>query len=456
MKLKIVFILLGALILCYIGFMNHYPLVYPDTGTYMDSGFSGKVPMERTIFYGLFMRHVSLSSSPWLIILAQGAFVSYLLYRTFGLFFTGKRRNSLFLIALTLLTLTTGLSYNVSILLPDIFSAIAVLCLIQLLFQNNLKKAEFVILGILFIFSIAVHLSSVPILLLLLPLLLWLRFKRNSKLDQSVMPARRLLICFGLLVGTLIIVPSVHYLHGSTFQLSKGSHVYILNHIRETGVLEAYLKEVCHERNYKICDHQDFLAGNFMWDENSALYKTGGWEANVGEYNGIIRDIIFTPKYFVLLAQKGVEYSLKQVFTFNVSVAEPQLAGSAPYGQIAWRFKDTLGEYHASVQNQKGLNIETRNTIQEFIILGSMLFLLLIILNGTVFKSLDPKMKWIIILVIAHSLISSAVCSNLSGVDARYQNRIVWLLSLLTFIIIAIQVGKGEPLWKLLIGKKDS
>src|ERR1700748_3106718 len=163
-RVQIAVIFLATIVSCYIGFVNKYPLVYPDTGTYLASGFNGQVPQDRTIFYGIFARHISLSASPWLIIFAQSFLVCYIIYVTLGLFFADKKKNYVFIGLITFLTLTTGFSYTVSILIPDIFSSIALLCLCNLLLNDNLGKLQTTFIAILFVFSISTHLSNIPIL----------------------------------------------------------------------------------------------------------------------------------------------------------------------------------------------------------------------------------------------------------------------------------------------------
>lgn len=79
-------LLLGTLISCFFGFYNRYPFVYSDTGTYLYSGFANFIPWDRTIFYGLFCRHISLETSPWLIIITQSFLINVLLYKTLGFF----------------------------------------------------------------------------------------------------------------------------------------------------------------------------------------------------------------------------------------------------------------------------------------------------------------------------------------------------------------------------------
>lgn len=70
--MRIAFIFIVAVLLCYMGFYNRFPLVYSDTDSYMEMGFNNHVLPDRPITYGLFLRHVSLSESLWLVVFAQG------------------------------------------------------------------------------------------------------------------------------------------------------------------------------------------------------------------------------------------------------------------------------------------------------------------------------------------------------------------------------------------------
>ncbi|HXD92232.1 MAG TPA: hypothetical protein VNX01_03420 [Bacteroidia bacterium] len=435
-KLHIAILFLAAIISCYIGFINKYPLVYPDTGTYLHSGFSGQVPHDRTIFYGLFARHISLYASLWLVILAQGLLVCYMLYTTLGLFFKDEKRNYIFISSVLFLTLTTGFSYTVSILIPDIFSSIAILCLINLLLNNNLGKLQTIFISILFVFSITTHLSNIPILIILLLILVGIGIYKKVKKSTFILPLKKLVLSLSLFVSSLLIIPTVHYLFDNKFQLANGSHVFMMNHLIETGILEDYLNTNCEHSNYKICNYKDELSWNFVWREDSPLYKTGGWEVNKTEYNAIIFDILTTPKYFILFVQKSIEYSFKQYFTFGISVNAPLLEHSPPYGMINWFFKNSKTEYLSSLQNRSNLDVSFNNKIQEYIILTSMFFLFFILINSSLRKHLGYKLKWMIAIVVIHGIISSIICANIATIDPRFQNRIVWLLPLCTIIVV--------------------
>jgi hypothetical protein len=73
-------ILITSVVLMYAGFNNFYPLLYSDTGTYIRSGFTGTIPIDRPIFYGIFLRHTSLATSLWYVIFMQGVLLSSLIF----------------------------------------------------------------------------------------------------------------------------------------------------------------------------------------------------------------------------------------------------------------------------------------------------------------------------------------------------------------------------------------
>ena len=429
-----IIILIGTLISCFIGFYNSYPLVYSDTGSYLSSGFLGEVPLDRPIFYGLFLRHISLSASPWLIIIVQSFLTNWLLHTTLSIFFEGIKRNLFFLSSILILTLTTGFSYNISILLPDIFCAIALLSLINLLINSNLSKTKIFLISILFVFSLTTHLSNIPTIGIVLIVINILNFIKKRQKKTLLFPFKKIIISFSLFLFASLLIPTVNYLNGSNFRLSNASHVFTINHLIQCGVMEEYLKDNCENSDFTLCKFKNDLTDGFLWDKESVLYKTGGWNKNKDEYNTIISQIFSNPKYWPLLIQKSIEYTSKQYFTFETSVFPPQLKGSAPYGQIEWRFHDSLREYTSSKQNRNQLSTKFLNIIETFLILISLLFISITVIYKNISSVIKPNFKNISILLLLYSFINSAVTSNLSTVDARYQNRWIWLLVFFTII----------------------
>jgi hypothetical protein len=309
-RTEICLVFFGAIILCYAAFMNHFPLVYSDTGTYIVSGFENKVPWDRPIFYGLFLRHVSLATSPWFVIWVQGLLVSFVIFKTFDMFYNGVKRNVIFVFSIIFLTVCTGVSYNTSILIPDIFTSICILCFVNILLNDKLSNFQRVLFYIIFMYSMLVHFSNFLIMLsAIVPVCIYLLIKKQKKQPVSFNKNRFARIG-AVVMSILIIEPSVNYAFSRHFSLSKGSHVFILDHILETGILEEYLNNECAHKNYKLCQYKDQLGWNFIWRSDSPLYKMGGPDSTKSEFNRIIFDILTTPKYCKELILQSFEYSV--------------------------------------------------------------------------------------------------------------------------------------------------
>src|SRR3990172_5091367 len=75
-------ILFSSLILLWSAFNNGYPLVFSDTGGYVDSSFSLLPPLnDRPLGYGLFLLIGRLFDSLWFPIFFQSLITSLLLFR---------------------------------------------------------------------------------------------------------------------------------------------------------------------------------------------------------------------------------------------------------------------------------------------------------------------------------------------------------------------------------------
>ncbi len=430
-KLNLVVIFLGALMLCSTAILNGYPLVYSDTGTYISSGYTNIVPYDRSIFYGLFLRHISLSESLWLVVLVQGFILSYLIYLTLSIFFR-RKLDVIFLTVLTTLTLTTGISFNVSILIADVFSAITLLSLINLLINQNLSKFHLVSVSALLFYSIGTHLSNIPILFLLLALILFSIVIKRVRNKAILLPITRVNLVVAIYLGSLLFIPGVNYCLDGGFKWSKGGHVFMVNHLIEIGVMDEFLEENCTGNEIGLCQYKDELRWDFLWNSDSPLYKTGGWVENTEEYNEVIRNILLDKKYWGTLCYSGISYTIDQFFTFHTTLDAPVVHGYAPDGQINWRYPNEVKSYKNSKQRSLGWDLTLFNQIEKGVIYLSYIILMLALLLCHV----PEVLRWVIKLAFGYALISSAVCANLSMVHPRFQNRLVWVFPLLTIIVL--------------------
>lgn len=431
-------VLFGGIILCYMGFYNTFPYVFSDCGTYIGSGFELKVPIDRPIFYGLFIRHVSLLTSLWLVILVQGLILSLILFYFFK-YLSGTSRFRIYYIAFIIfITFLTSASFHVSQLIPDIFTPVAILSLGLLLLVRNMKTRDVIITSIILIIAIAVHNSHFFIItiLLLLFTILFLIQKFRKKLSDLFISAGRLIYSWSLVILTYLIICTVNSSLGAGFAMSRAGPVFLISRMNDIGILEPYLRENCGKYHYRICEYKDKIPGDFLWDySNSPLYKNGGWESpqKLEEYSAIIKDILTSPQYGHLFLVRAVESSFTQFFCFSTGDASPQREGTPPYKAISVHFPASLKLYTNSHQWTQTLNFTVINEFQKYITGICLLFYLACF----VYPSRTRKFNRVILFILAGMFINAFVCGTFSTIAERYQSRVIWLLPLPLFLILA-------------------
>lgn len=441
----IALILFGGLLLCNVAFTNGFPLLYPDTGTYLASGFKGFVPEDRPIFYGLFARHVSLSETPWLIVFAQGILLSTTLFLFCKKFINQKPFRPYFLGLMGLVSLFTAASLYASLLIPDVFTPILMVATTVFLFAEKLSIVEKITLSIIIALSVMTHNSNSLVLYLsLFFLTVEYVYKKGWKDVGKNWMRNRMLALAGLCVLIYLLSASINYSYNKSFSVSKGGHVFVMSRLMELGIAQKYLDENCVDKNYKICAYKDNIPFDFIWDfQNSPLYKTGGWEANKLEYNAIIQDILLTPKHLKKVVANFAGSTAQQFFCFELFKNSQQTGDSPGVGRVTEYFDEHIRDYYTSKQNRSTLDFTTISFIQNVLVIASLMYLVFsFAINKIV---IDNRIKRIAVFLMVAIIANAFVCSSFSTVDARYQGRVAWLVILAAALVF---VNKSTELKK--------
>ena len=437
------FIFISVLASLYAAFYNGFPLVYTDTGTYLRSGFEGEIPIDRPIFYGLFLRHISLSESLWLVVFVQALITCWLLHLISGILFSGLRRNIVFLVAVVFVTLTTGFSYNVSILIPDIFATISFLAFVVMILSKELNTVKWVLVSIIFVFSLSTHYSNIPIFILLFVIILYWMWRSHRK-GNIVISWRRMALTSSLFVFTMIMIPTVNYSYNGKFRYSESSHVFLFNHMIEIGAAQQYLADNCDEKNYAICQYREELEWDFLWNYNSPLYKTGGWKKNEEDFNEINNGIITSPKYWPLLIHKTTEYTAKQLFLFETEIQQVKYDGT-PCVEIEKYLKNSLREVRGGKQVQGRHTVELLNSVEGAVVYLSTFFLLALLVLLRRIEIFSNQQKLLLKVTFAYAVINALVCANLSTAIPRYHNRFAWVLVIVSiYFLVQLYERRSE------------
>lgn len=240
------------------------------------------------------------------------------------------------------------------------------------------------------------------------------------------------------------VLPLVNYLVEKQFILSKGTHVFLMAHLVDTGILEEFLSDKCASNEFQdcsLCQHKDNLPkdlATFIWS-GDILSQTGGWTESEEEYNKIIRATLKEPKYLIKNIFKSVSYGLVQLTRNEIGQGLTAYnEGSTPYGQIHWRFRSEVNNYLNSRQNQwNGVNLkfDTLNKVHTVLLWLSLLSLLGMLATGVINK-IDPVSLLFLGLGIATIIINAFVTAGLNSPCSRFQARVVWLLPFALIVLI--------------------
>lgn len=434
-------LLLATLLFLVPALYNQFPLVYSDTGTYLLSGFENWLPNDRPIFYGWFIRVASLNYwSIWLVVVLQSWLLSYAINLLLSHFFK-KPLYLTILIALPL-SILTGAGWYASQLMPDVFIAIGSISLCNLLLAADWKNSRSIISIGLVVLSSLSHLSHI-LVFVVFGLFCLLLFKHTSL-------AKRLSLLALPLVAALALA-FTNYTYLGTFQLSNGSSIFLTGKLIDSGLLKPFLDRNCDDSHYVLCSYKEDLPSDsrsFLWNGDSPLAKTGGWENSNKAYQKMLWDFFtdwkdiagFTLDFFksgtIQLTQNSIGSGL--ISDWYASESSP------PYAGISKAFPNQINPYLQSRQNtnlwNQGLSFTSLNFINYTLIVLSVTWLLYLWLFNS--SPLNTNQKVLLKSILALVLINALVTGGLANVYDRLQARISWLLILLGFILYAPSIKK--------------
>lgn len=257
-------IFLGGVLFVWPALWNGYPLLYSDTHVFINQPTPGFFNWDKPFIYGPWMLPFHAWQSLWGVVLVQGILISLLVWLTQQVFGIASPLRHLLLCAA--MSLLTGASWFVSLLMPDIFSGMVVLSIFILGFSKHLSKAMTASVSLLGALAIAVHLSHLVIAAACLCVVLVFRWRRFL---YAVLP---LVIALFSLVGTTM------YAFNKVAVSPFGS-VFMLARMSADGNVKSVLEKYCPEKSWTLCAWTDRLAKDsdvFMWDPKGPVWSHPG------------------------------------------------------------------------------------------------------------------------------------------------------------------------------------
>ncbi len=273
-------IVLGALVLMWPAFWNGYPILYSDTNAFMVQGILYFFIWDKPFVYGPWMSLFHWQYSLWPVLFAQALMVSSVLWLSaqcaqtpfFPIVKSGAGQamrpvsELRFFILCVVLSLVTAASWVTSLLMPDIFAPITVLCIYILAVRPDLDLGSRLWVLLVGTFAIASHLSHLVIAAGVLSVVLLFGFKRFK---IAILP---LLLALALLVST-------NLFGFQKFAISPFGSVFLLARLAADGHVKPVLDQSCAKQKIYMCDWKDRLdvdSDELMWDSQGPVWSHPG------------------------------------------------------------------------------------------------------------------------------------------------------------------------------------
>lgn len=406
---------------------NGSPLFYWDSVDYVYLPFSWELPVYRTMPYGVFAGIGRLTGSLWAIVFVQALLTAYVLHETFAIFTPGRAARLLALIALPL-TILTGAAWNAGEIMPDVFTAPAVLAVIVLAFsRGKLHPLRRLALACVLVVATAVHSSHVAIgaglVVVLTGAFFWLRRRDPDLAPRVALPAAAIVAGIGL-------IAAIHWVTLGRPFVTQPSAVLWLGRLVQDGIAQRFLDDNCKTGDeYKLCAMSGKLpktANMFLWEWGGAPLKLyGSWERMAPEARKILEKSLRDYPWQHIKAAAAL--TIEQLIRFKT--------GDGVENKMEWLLTDTLKRYYpedrkawlVSHQMAKpgGIDFEAINKLQ--VPVQALLQFLLIAMVVVALRRGDRMSAALAALVVVALLGNAFVCGALSNPNDRYQNRIVWL-----------------------------
>ncbi len=432
--------LLGALLTTWPALLNRYPLLYPDSITYLGDGrpvaralflhqFSDYYGM-RSLIYSLGVLPFHWNANPWPIVFLQALLAAYILWLVVRSL-RPRRVISRYLLLIALLSLLTSLSWFVSLILPDVLGPLLYLAAYLLVFaRDTLSRAERASVAAIAWWAVASHITHLALAagLCVLFALLWL--VRCWPLRNRGRAVCELALVVLMAAASQLALNA--YLYGEP-SLNGDAPPFLTARLVADGPGRWYLEKHCPEIHLALCRYVGHLPADsdeFLWDPQ------GIWPAAAASGEDRIRHEEIPFVLGTLRAYPRQQFSIfaahfwQQLSAFGLWDLEPN-------GWVLQAFDTALpggkSSYQKSWQVNDELPLDFLSAVQYWLVIASLVALVLF--TPLLFRARSPRLLGLG-LIIPPTLVANAFLTGaFSNIEERYQSRVVWLLPFLAGLL---------------------
>ena len=434
-------LLAGALLMTWPALYNGYPLLYPDSMTYLGDGrpvaralflhrFSDYYG-ERSFIYSLGILPWHWNVTPWPILVLQAlltAFVIWLVVRSI----LPRRTAMHYLVLVASLSLLTSLSWYVSLIMPDILGPVLCLCIYLLVFaRDTLTRAERLTVVLIAWWAITSHATHLILAAGLCVLLALLAFPWRQSMERRLGAIGELAII--VLLAAAAQLALYMYLYGEP-SLNGERPPFLMARIIADGPGRWYLEQHCGEEKLAICNHLHNLPDNaddFLWGADG-IWQSADEETATRLRQEEIPFVLATLRaYPSQQLSKSANNFWRQLTTF----------GLGDLGSNGWIlevfdsvFPGGRSRYLQSRQVRNALPFAFFERVQNWTIITSLL--VIGAFTRHLWRRRTPRLAGLSMVIVPMVIANAFVTGALSMGEDRFQSRSIWVLPLLAGLFV--------------------
>lgn len=417
----------GVVALCIAGmallwpaFENGYLLVNIDTARHLALWIISPIFPQG---YNLWLYPWYAWNLPWAVAAAQAALLAALAALTLRWLGAGRCWAAAGLVGF--LAAATYAPILASTALPDYFTPIGLLA-IALAPLPGSRSSRIALAALLFA-AAAVHYSHAPIFLATLATSAAL-YRLLTQCDW-----KRFAPAAGALVLAVVMLATANLVFFGRFQYSLAGSVFMLARLQEDGPATEYLRQHCPADELRLCAFVDRLPMDhaaFLWPADAPVQQLGGFLEMRDEASQAVRGAIADHAGEVLQRAAGNAAAQLAVVTISPGRAD---VPDPWFWEIASLYPPMEAALSGAKQFNGDLYKPRLEAAQRWVILVSAL-LLAPLSALAVRKGLGRAAAFALTLGAAQ-LFNALVMAGLSGVENRYQVRVIWLVPLAVAVL---------------------
>jgi hypothetical protein len=406
---------------------NGFPLIFPDTGGYLDRPILGTLGMGRSALYGLFL-YTGVPFSFWPNVILQAALTIWLIVLTMRALGLGGRP-WLALSIVAMLTICTSLPWFAGQLMPDILFPAAVLALYLLIFRNDqLVRWERFALAAVIVFAVPSHMAAAGMCVAVIVALLLL-----GRIKALGLPKPRLWLAAGSVAVGVALCPISNLVITGNFAFAPGGSSFLFGRLVEDGIVARYLDEHCRDALLRLCDYKANLpedADGWLWDGDSPFRKLGAEKGLGAEERAITRATL--ERYPLMHTSTAAVAAIKQFFTFQTEIG---VENNAPtVDMFAGHFPHLFAQFMRARQQAEHFDVARLNYLHVPVAVLAIAGLGVALLGGRL--KMPPETVALCLVILLALAANAAICGVFSHPVNRYQSRVVLLAPLAMALLI--------------------